>query len=189
MEAVVLSAKQKDLLRLYAMKCHPSLSDPHDPVLEGMRKGNWLIFKPQDHINDRGAAYAVTQCGISFSDFIKWHNWERRLGQYIQIAKEKGFKSRELLDIFFEERYKILIRYDSFNGDGAESIPVPLDRATAEILIALLERPEVPLKAVQNYYNQFDYEGTASGINTKPDMIAFFKSQLNATAAENQQIR
>lgn len=186
MEPITLNQKQKAIVTAYALTCHPHVDNRKDPDLNYLMNSQ-IIHREQDHITDRGAAYAMTQCGMSFSDFIARHKWERRLGFIIENAKVNGFNSKELLDLFFREKYRLLLKYDAFQDSGAESLPMNLAEMTAELCINLLNYEQVPLKNVQGWFAQFDDSGTFKAVKSKEEMKGLLKSYLNSSL-ENQDL-
>jgi len=186
-----LTKAQETILLAYANACAPRT--------QGFDKGDLnyvmnsgLVDKSQNHITDRGAAFACVHLGLSFTRFMLVHSgWRGRrittlngsmtLGNFIDFTKQ-WFQSPEELDLFWKSRYAVLLKYDSFTRDNAEVIPADGAAFLAETLLDVLASPSIDWRKVKKMVDDSDRQGgglPAGGVNNKADMAAYLRAYLN----------
>ena len=186
----------KKVLLAYANKCHPA--DKFDKGDLNVCINLGLIDREKDHITDRGAAYAVSELGLSFTKFINIHsNWLAR--RFTSLAGTSTFRdvvnyalnyfpSSELLDLYMKERYATYLRHNSFDDYNAEAAPTSEQTKIflGEMLLNLLKNPSIDWRQIKKMLSDADHSGAADTISNKEDLAAYIRSYLNYVEARSK---
>lgn len=147
---VKLNKNQERILKAYAKECHPKTERTAD--FEQLCSLLY-IHKEQDHITDKGLAYAVANMDYPFMKFLRAHHWDKRLRIFLDFAK-RAFTKDEELNIYFKAKYRQNLAYDTFgeNGQEVQLMPYELKQFTGKMFLELIDIPLIDWKKLRGLF-------------------------------------
>jgi hypothetical protein len=181
-EPLILTEGQKAILSAFGNQCDPKMFVKKVPAdiardLEFLKQTG-LIDRAQNHISDRGAAYLITQCGVTFDRFIKaHHNWQQRLATRIFVGKALA-KSKEAENYYHLKRYELLIKFNVFKKDNSEADPKNMGEIMTDLFGGLIESPLFNWQDLKAFLVQNDLYGDPMlrAIDSKEAFEAYVKT-------------
>lgn len=170
-----LNDNQEKILKAYAEKCEPvGIAKTEDFYL---LCNNLYIHKGQNHITDKGLAYVVGYMDYPFVKFLRAHKWERRLKIFLDFA-QREFKTDTELNLYFKEKYKMNLKYETWGPDGQEQQlqNKELKSFAAEMFANLLQYEEIDYMKV---YRLFNFAADQLGFELPDITKEEFTSQIN----------
>lgn len=171
-----LSNTHEQIIRAYALNCHPEIiKGPEYVTLCSER----FIHPEQDHITDKGCAYAIAVLGMSYTKFISRHKWQQRHAPVSRPVREV-FHSKEEQDIYFQEKYKLNLKYNTWGqaGNEQQADPLTLTKIGTEICLALINHPKIDWKKVRGWMSSKDLTGNIAQIQSKEYLKTHLEAKL-----------
>lgn len=180
-----LSESQKAILKAYAKECHPNGIDHYGEDFKKLTQERY-IFAIQDHITDKGLAYAVAEMNYPFVRFLRDHRWERRLKIFLDFAR-RVFTSDEELNIYFKAKYRANLAFDTWGPDGQEQ-QLPNDKLKKFVCVMFIDLLDIPMidwqklqrlfRIAANQINDKDALDNINKVNSKDDFEKTLKDVL-----------